>query len=223
MRTATNTSAGFIRKPHLLGALSFMVALSMGIILGVGAYAFFASSLPGFIPPPETVLTEGILEEKSLQYYVGQVDSMIDFMTMVLGVLLAALIIILLVLVMQMRGWNDDRKRLMVWRETGFVCERLEFLPANRLRINNLEIQLNRTQMDSFKKLVSKRQEGSPLHALDIGDHGVQAIKRLREELGAKFLEQAFIKARKGEGYWLEVELDKIKGLPHPEDEVAAG
>ena len=113
-----------------------------------------------------------------------------------------------------MLSWQKDRRKLEQWRETGFMCERLEFLPANRLKLNNIELDLNKTQIENLKKLANQRKAGKTLHALDIGDHGVQAIKRLREELGSKFIEKSLIKVRKREGYWLEVDAHNIHKLP---------
>jgi hypothetical protein len=106
--------------------------------------------------------------------------------------------------------WSRDRKKLNLWKEAGFLCERLEFLPANRIKINNIELELNKTQIDTLHMLVTQRLQGKLLHSLDMGDHGVQAIKRLREELGSKFMEKTLVKVRKREGYWVEVDSSNI-------------
>jgi len=120
----------------------------------------------------------------------------------------------------QMLLWQRDRKKLSVWREQGFFCERLEFLPANRVRINNLELEVNAKQLQTLKLLAIQRlQSSEPMHSLDVDEFGNQAIKRLREELGTKFLEKVFIKVRKGKGYWLEVEPKNIRGISPPQDE----
>ena len=128
--------------------------------------------------------------------------------------LMGALVLTLILLLAQTFLWNRDRKKLELWRESGFLCERLEFLPANRLRLNNIEIELNKTQIDNLLKIAKSRKKGKPIHTLDIGDHGAQSTNRLREELGKKFIEKSFIKHRKQEGYWLEVESDRIYFQP---------
>lgn len=135
-------------------------------------------------------------------------------LTTIIGILFITIILLLMLLGFQMFSWQKDRRKLEQWRETGFMCERLEFLPANRLKLNNIELDLNKTQIENLKKLANQRKAGKPLHSLDIGDHGVQAVKRLREELGSKFIEKSLIKVRKREGYWLEVDAHNIHALP---------
>lgn len=142
------------------------------------------------------------------------IDRSFTLLTTMLGILVVTIILLLMLLGFQMLSWQKDRRKLEQWRETGFMCERLEFLPANRLKLNNIELDLNKTQIENLKKLAAHRKEGKPLHSLDIGDHGVQSIKRLREELGAKFIEKSLIKVRKREGYWLEVDANNIHKLP---------
>ena len=132
----------------------------------------------------------------------------------IMNFLMGALVLTLILLLAQTFLWNRDRKKLELWRESGFLCERLEFLPANRLRLNNIEIELNKTQIDNLLKIAKSRKKGKPIHTLDIGDHGAQSTNRLREELGKKFIEKSFIKHRKQEGYWLEVDSDRIYFQP---------
>lgn len=132
----------------------------------------------------------------------------------IVSVLIATIVLLLLILGYQMYLRSQDLKKLDSWRESGFLCERLEFLPANRVKLNNLELELNKTQIDNLQKLAHYRLKGKPLHSLDMGDHAVQSIKRLREELGAKFIEKSLVKVRRSEGYWLEVEAARIHGLP---------
>ena len=117
-----------------------------------------------------------------------------------------------------MYSWSRDKRRLALWREQGLVIERLEFLSGNRLRLNQMELELNRAQMQTLRELVTKRQADLPLHPADLpGDNGTQLIKRLREELGARLLEKSFIQNRRGKGYWLDMEAAHIHVL---EDEL---
>jgi len=134
--------------------------------------------------------------------------------TTIIGILMGTLLLLLGTLIYQMYLRTLDLKKIDQWRESGFLCERLEFLPANRIKLNNLELELNKVQIENLKKLAHHRIIGKPLHSVDMGDHAVQSIKRLREELGAKFIEKSLVKVRTKEGYWLEVDAGGIYGLP---------
>jgi len=149
------------------------------------------------------------------------ISSIITFATMnltlyttLIGILIGTLLLLLGTLIYQMHLRTLDLKKIDQWRESGFLCERLEFLPANRIKLNNLELELNKAQIENLKKLAHHRIIGKPLHSVDMGDHAVQSIKRLREELGAKFIEKSLVKVRTKEGYWLEVDAGGIYGLP---------
>lgn len=156
--------------------------------------------------PPE------IESELATAVYSLGLKAIVVFIT-IFSVLFATIILLLLILGYQMYLRGQDLKKLDSWRESGFFCERLEFLPANRVKLNNIELELNKTQIENLQKLAHHRIKGKPLHSLDMGDHAVQSIKRLREELGAKFIEKSFVKVRRSEGYWLEVDAGKIHGL----------
>lgn len=214
MRIFAQKIANMLQHRYFLSIISFLIILSTAVIMALGFYAFFS-----FSPPIDPLIGES--NTKQIYFdYVYHVDRTFYFLTTTIGILLGTLFFVLILLALQMYAWNIDRKRLIVWRDAGFLCEHLEILPADRLRINNIEIQLNRTQLDTLKKLLLKRLEGVPLHALDIGEHGIQSIKRLREELGAKFLEKVFIKVNKGQGYWLEVDPSSIKVPQHKAGEL---
>ena len=145
-----------------------------------------------------------------LTQYVQVNAKSFDVMKVTISILALTLLLTLILLGAQMYMWTCDRKKLVRWKESGFLCENLKFLPGNRIKLNNIELELNKTQIENLKKLAAKRVEGKPLHSLDIGEHGVQAVKRLREELGARFLEKTLIKVRKREGYWLEINAEHI-------------
>lgn len=152
-------------------------------------------------------------ESAALTLFNNYVSKTQTLNTLIIGVLFATLILLLGTLIYQMYLRSLDLKKIDLWRETGFLCERLEFLPANRIMLNNIELELNKTQIESLRKLAHNRIIGKPLHSLDMGDHAVQSIKRLREELGSKFIEKSLVKVRRREGYWLEVEAAGIHGL----------
>ncbi|MBU0655622.1 MAG: hypothetical protein KJ914_10910 [Gammaproteobacteria bacterium] len=215
MQTSKVRGARLFNHSHFLIVVGWLIVLSVAVIMGLGLYAFISFSSPQYPDISDNLNENGF---KLYEAYIEQVNQTFRFMSSAMGILMATLIFVLMLLALQMYAWHTDRKRLLSWRENGFLCERLEFLPGNRLRLNNIEIQLNRTQHQNFCQLVRKRLDNMPLHALDIGEHGVQSIKRLREELGSKFIEQAFIKVKKGEGYWLEVEPASIRGLTPDEE-----
>ena len=152
-------------------------------------------------------------ESAALSLFDGYVSRSLTLFTVIIGTLFATLILLLGILIYQMYLRSLDLKKIDLWRETGFLCERLEFLPANRIKLNNIELELNKTQIESLRKLARNRVIGKPLHSIDMGDHAVQSIKRLREELGSKFIEKSLVKVRRREGYWLEVEAGGIYGL----------
>lgn len=142
--------------------------------------------------------------------YTTQTAFTYDMMQSILLVLVSALILTLLIIAAQIYMWSLDRRRLAHWKRAGFVCERLEFLPANRVKLNGIELELNRKQIENLLEFTKKRQCGENLYSHDLGDHGAQSIKRLREEIGSKFIEKTLIKVRKSEGYWIEVHPDRI-------------
>jgi len=170
--------------------------------------------------------TDQLLESSALldllNNFTDQQNRSANLYSDVILVLMGTLLMTLLLIGVQLFLWNLDRKKLDAWRESGFQCERLEFLPANRIKLNNIELELNKTQVENLQKLARQRRTGKPLHSVDMGDHAVQNIKRLREELGSKFIEKSLVKVRRREGYWLEVEADNIHGLPDLESKDAA-
>ena len=154
------------------------------------------------------------LAAQALSLYDGFASKTQTLFTILIGILMGTLLLLLGTLIYQMHLRTLDLKKIDQWRESGFLCERLEFLPANRIKLNNLELELNKAQIENLKKLAHHRIIGKPLHSVDMGDHAVQSIKRLREELGAKFIEKSLVKVRTKEGYWLEVDAGGIYGLP---------
>lgn len=196
-----------------------LTILSTTCILALTIYVLV--KMP-YAPPEESALLKRI-EDTSLTHeinnkvstdlmnaYTKQSSKSVEGSRTIILILALCLLAIIILLGSQMYMWARDRKLLSYWKRAGFLCERLEFLPANRIKLNNLEIELNKTQIETLKKLVKGRCEGKPIHALELGEHGVQTIKRLREELGARFMAQTLIKVRKREGYWIEVSPDSI-------------
>lgn len=211
MQTSKILGASIFNHRLFLIVVGWLIALSVTVIIGLGIYAMSA-----FLPPiqyPNADDLEANLLKHAYGQYLTYVNTSFRFLSTVIAILLATIIILLVLLALQMYAWHKDRERLLKWKESGFLCELLEILPGNRLRLNNIEIQLNRAQLETLCQLVQKRLDNMPLHALDMGEHGVQAIKRLREELGSKFLEKALIKVKKGEGYWLEVDPTSVRGF----------
>lgn len=193
---------------HSYFSLVIALILLVSIIALVGLAIF---SMFNFSAAPLYPAGAAITEEQSFEEYVRLVSLTFEFMTTLIGVLIAALVLILILFGIQMYSWSQDKRRLALWRETGLVVERLEFLAGDRLRLNNLELELNRAQMQTLRELVSKRQADLSLHPAELpGDNGTQLIKRLREELGARWLEKTLIQNRRGKGYWLDMDPSHI-------------
>lgn len=144
--------------------------------------------------------------------YEAATQGTINLLGTVISILSILLLSVLAVFLMQMRVWNLDKRKLNKWQEQGIIYERLEFLSGNRLRIDNIEIEVNKAQMQTLMELVKSRVDGNPLHSADIqSDNGAQMIKRLREEIGCRLIEKTFIKNQRGKGYWLNIEPVNIK------------
>ncbi len=199
--------ANLFNHPYFAFSMAALLFASIVLLVVLSAFAMFNFS----VAPPYPDASP-IVEEQSFGEYVGLVGLTFDFLSKLIGVLIAVLILTLALLAVQMYLWSRDRRKMAQWQESGLVIERLEFRPGNRLVINTIELELNRAQMTTLKALVKKRMEGQTLHPADLpGDNGTQMIKRLREELGARLLEKSLIKSRRSKGYWIEVNPKVIK------------
>lgn len=198
-----------------------LVFFSVTGILALAVLSLQDSPLSSFLDDPLLKQVENNILEGSdnggaettlllLSQNIQTTSQSFELMKTTIFILILTLLLTLILLGAQMYMWTCDRKKLVRWKESGFLCENLKFLSGNRIKLNSIELELNKTQVENLKKLASKRVEGKPLHSLDIGEHGVQAVKRLREELGARFLEKTLIKVRKREGYWLEINAEHI-------------
>ncbi len=199
---------------RVLGHPYFSFGIAAVLLIAIVLLVAFASfALLNFsVAAPTYPEASAIVEEQSFGEYVGLVELTFEFLSKVIGVLIAALILTIGLFASQMYIWAQDKRKLARWQETGLVVERLEFRSGNRLRVNNIEIELNRAQFTTLKELVNKRKTGETLHPADLpGDNGTQMIKRLREELGARLLEKSLIKSRRGKGYWIEIDPSQIK------------
>lgn len=193
-------------KHQVSKLLIILTTLSSCILIALAIYVFFQN-------PPLFINTgQEVTEEQSFVFYVNNVNFSNKFMTTVIGMLVAELIIVLILLRSLLKSWEIDRIKISTWRDTGFACERIEFLSGNRVRINNTELILNQAQSTILKQLIESRIKGEALHTADInGGNATQVIKRLREELGSKILEKTFIINHRGRGYWIDVEPSKVK------------
>ncbi len=193
--------------PNLSFGIAITIFLSIVLLIGVAIFAIVT-----FSAIPETPDASPIVAEQSFEHYVWLVNRGLQFLTTVTGILIAALLLTIVLLGVQMFLWSKDRKKLADWQNSGLVVERLEFMSGHRLKINGLEIELNRAQYSTFKELINKRMQGETLHPSELpGDNGTQMIKRLREEMGGRLVEQSLIKSRRGKGYWAEIEPDNIR------------
>lgn len=201
---------------HSYFSLVIALVLLLSIIALVGLAVF---SMFNFSAAPLYPASSAITEEQSFEEYVRLVSLTFEFMTTLIGVLIAALVLTLMLFGVQMYSWSQDKRRLALWREHGLVVEHLEFLAGDRIRLNNMELELNRAQMQTLRELVNKRQVDLPLHPAELpGDNGTQLIKRLREELGARLLEKSLIQNRRGKGYWLDMDPSHIRLLTEDAD-----
>ena len=197
----------FSNRSDLPLGISITILVSIVLLVSVAIFALLT-----FSAAPEYPDSGAIVEEQSFEVYVGLVNTAIQFLTTVIGILIAALLLTIILLGAQLFLWAKDRRKLADWQHSGLVVERLEFMPGNRLRINSTEIELNRAQYHTLKELINKRIAGEPLHPSELpGDNGTQMIKRLREELGGRLIEQNLIKSRRGKGYWAEIDPDNVR------------
>lgn len=204
LKSFTQTLNGESRLPF---AIVLLMLLAVMVLIGLTVVAML-----NFPTHPAYPDSAAIIEEQSFGPYVGLVNNITEFLTTIIGILIVALLLTVGLLGAQMYLWNKDRRRLSNWQNSGLVIERLEFLSGNRLRLNGTEIELNRAQYTTLTELVTKRLAGEPLHPGDLpGDNGTQMIKRLREELGGRLIEQSFIKSRRGKGYWAEIDPENIR------------
>lgn len=193
--------------PNLSFGIAISIFLSIVLLIGVAVFAIVT-----FSAIPETPDTSPIVAEQSFEHYVWLVNRALQFLTTVTGILIAALLLTIILLGIQMFLWSKDRRKLADWQNNGLVVERLEFLSGERLKINGLEIELNRAQYSTLKELINKRLQGETLHPSELpGDNGTQMIKRLREELGGRLVEQSLIKSRRGKGYWAEIDPENVR------------
>ncbi len=222
---------GSIGKQLLLRGLAASIIVLVVLVLFAVIYAMQAvssGSLTEQLQSSSQILyweqaaTDGSATDSAVSQAISSIITFanmnVTLYTTLIGILMGTLLLLLGTLIYQMHLRTLDLKKIDQWRESGFLCERLEFLPANRIKLNNLELELNKAQIENLKKLAHHRIIGKPLHSVDMGDHAVQSIKRLREELGAKFIEKSLVKVRTKEGYWLEVDAGGIYGLPPLEE-----
>lgn len=200
-------AALFTNRSGLPLGISITILVSIVLLVSVAIFALITIS-----DTPDYPDSGAIVEEQSFEEYVGLVNTVIQFLTTVIGILIAALLLTIILLGAQLFLWAKDRRKLTDWQHSGLVIERLEFMPGDRLRINSTEIELNRAQYQTLKELINKRMAGEPLHPSELpGDNGTQMIKRLREELGGRLIEQNLIKSRRGKGYWAEIDPDNVR------------
>lgn len=197
----------FSEIPNLSFGIAVTIFLSIILLISIAVYGIVT-----FSAIPASPDASPIVEEESFEHYVWLVNRALQFLTTVTGILIAALLLTIVLLGIQMYLWNRDRRKLAAWQNSGLVVEKLEFLAGNRLKLNGVEIELNKAQFKTLKELIDKRLEGETLHPSELpGDNGTQMIKRLREEMGGRLLEQNLIKSRRGKGYWAEVDPANIR------------
>lgn len=200
------------KSPSLYIPIAIIWACS-GVLAGISFYAMSRSvGVPDFQAnnPSDTM---AVALSGAFASFENVFNFLMPFMAAVLGLLTIGLLVSSFMLWVVLYFWNQDKKKMIVWQEVGFACERLEFLEGNRVRMNHTELILNKSQYLTMQKLVSSRMEGEALHGIELGENATQVIKRLREELGSKLLEKTLIMNHRGKGYWFDIDPKKIKGL----------
>ncbi len=203
-----------------------LVLLLLALVLSI-----YASVL--LLPHPSDVLDQNALLESSIDISVAEavisafIAHVVDtqqYMVFVTTSLLVTNIGLVLIIGFVIVKLERQRSMLKAWRDRGFICERLEFLPDNRtIKLNSQEISLNKAQYDTLKLLADYRRRGNSLHALDVHGHlapskepdtqqGQVRISRLRQELGSAIMERTFIRLRVNQGYWIDVDAKAIFG-----------
>ncbi|MEZ5478893.1 MAG: hypothetical protein R3E95_15870 [Thiolinea sp.] len=158
-----------IKNKHIhLPGLPFGIAITLfiTILLLIGITVFALLNFSAAPPYPDN---DPVVAEQSFGFYVGLVNTSIRFLTTLIGILVAALFLTIILLGIQMYLWSKDRRKLADWQNSGLVVERLEFLSGNRLRLNGMELELNRAQLNTLHELVKKRIAGEPLHQRTAG------------------------------------------------------
>lgn len=192
--------------------MTAILAVSVLLCIGtaIGAMLWVISS--GYSTPSAEIVNKLDDPREVFKRYSEANEGIITVIMISNLALIILLFFLLLISLVHLSLWRQDKKKLALFREKGITYERIEFLSGGRLKIDSIEIELNKAQLKTMLELVKKRAENLPLHPADIkGDNGAQTIKRLREELGCKIIERTLIKNFKGQGYWLDTLPENIK------------
>ncbi|MBK8453623.1 MAG: hypothetical protein WAQ53_13525 [Thiofilum sp.] len=153
-------------------------------------------------PQESIVKPNGNFSLYSLEAYINENTVKEDILITTISILLIVIVLLLVIVMAQLYLWSLDKNKLTNFKESGIVFERLELLEGNRVRVDNVEISLNKSQMQTLSQLIKSSKEGRLLHAIDINkDNGAVMIKRLRDELGGRLLEKTLIINQHGQGY----------------------
>lgn len=182
------------------------------LLIGI---SFYAMSITINIPDFETSNPTdniSIALNTTITSFGNVFDIIIPFMTGVIGILTIGLLLSIIIIGLLLYFWEKDRKKMILWKEIGFSCERLEFLQGNRIKLNHTELLLNKSQYLTMQKLINSRMSGEALHGIELGENATQVVKRLREELGSKLIEKTLIMNHRGKGYWVDIDPKMVKG-----------
>ena len=106
----------FSNRSGLPLGISITILVSIILLISV---AIFALIIIGDTPDyPDSGI---IVEEQSFEEYVGLVNTVIQFLTTVIGILIAALLLTLILLGAQLFLWSKDRRKLTDWQHSGLV------------------------------------------------------------------------------------------------------
>lgn len=190
--------------------------LASCVIIGISFYAMTITiDVPSFqANDPKAEMAFAITN--AVESFGNVFNFIMPFMTAILGIMTVIILVSILLIGTILYLWKEDRKKMTTWKEVGFACERLEFLQASRVKINQTELLLNNSQYLTLQRLANSRMAGEALHGIELGDNATQVVKRLREELGSKLIEKTLIMNHRGKGYWVDIDPQNIKGTTSP-------
>lgn len=189
-----------LTKPFWVSSLLLVSVLLCIFTAMIALYQ--VTSIDQHSPQESIVKPNGNFSLYSLEAYINENTVKEDILITTISILLIVTVLLLVIVIAQLYLWSLDKNKLTSFKESGILFERLELLEGNRVRVDNVEISLNKSQMQTLSQLIKSSKEGRLLHAIDINkDNGAIMIKRLRDELGGRLLEKTLIINQHGQGY----------------------
>lgn len=152
-----------------------------------------------------------------LEAYIAENHRVHNILLMNITILIVVCLVLLIVSSISIWHWIEIKSINSSIQKRGVFFNYIEVSEEGRIKIDDIELSLNRCQVQTFLQLIHAHQSGKILHAIDINkENGAIMIKRLREELGARLLEKLFIVSQYGVGYRLNIAKDAQIIIPIP-------